>query len=110
MPHKVDKLLLDIVLSCEETMGFCHNKNFIDFKSNRLLQLAIERQFEIMGEALYRLEKIDESKLAQRIPDYRKIIGLRNIIAHGYDIVDASALWDFVINKVPSLKEMAERY
>lgn len=110
MPHKVEKLLLDIVLSCEETLVFCRNKSFVDFKSDRLLQLAIERQFEIMGEALYRLEKIDESNLAQRIPDYRKIIGLRNIIAHGYDIVDDSALWDFVINKVPSLKMLAERY
>ena len=89
---------------------FCRNKKFEDFKADRLLQLAIERQFEIMGEALYRLEKIDESNLVMRIPEYRKIIGLRNIIAHGYDIVDDSALWDFVINKVPSLKILAERY
>ena len=110
MPHKVEKLLLDVVLACEETTGFCHNKTFADFKADRLLQLAIERQFEIMGEALYWLEKIDESNLALRIPEYLKIIGLRNIIAHGYNIVDDSALWDFVVNKVPNLKLLAERY
>lgn len=110
MPHKVDKLLLDIILACDETLGFCRDKTFDEFKNDRLLQLAIERQFEIIGEALYRMEKVDESNLVIRIPEYRKIIGLRNIIAHGYDVVDDDALWDLVINKVPNLKEMAERY
>jgi len=110
MPHRVDKLLLDIILACEEAMGVCINKSFSDFKSDRILQLAIERQFEIIGEALYRLEKVDESNLSGRIPEYRKMIGLRNIIAHGYDVVDDDALWDIVVNKLPKLKELAERY
>ena len=58
-----------------------------------------------MGEALYRLERIDLENLHVKIPDYRKIIGLRNILAHGYDIVDNAALWDFVVTKVPDLKK-----
>jgi uncharacterized protein with HEPN domain len=47
-----------------------------------MLQLAIEREFEIIGEALHRLSKIEEGKLAGKKPEYRKIIDFRNIIAH----------------------------
>ncbi len=66
--------------------------------------------FEIIGEALYRLEKVDETALNLKIPEYRKIIGLRNIIAHGYDIVDDKALWDFVQNRIPELKQQVDNY
>jgi hypothetical protein len=45
MPHKVEKLLLDIELACDETAGFCAGKNWVDFSRDRLLQLAVERQF-----------------------------------------------------------------
>ncbi|MCC5914987.1 MAG: DUF86 domain-containing protein [Balneolaceae bacterium] len=69
------------------------------------MQLAIEREFEIIGEALYRLEKVEPDKLADRIPEYRKIIDFRNILAHGYDIIDEAVVWDFVQNKVPKLLE-----
>ena len=110
MPHKVEKLLLDIVLACDETTEFCRDKTLENFSQDRLLQSAGERQFEIMGEALYRLERIDLENLHVKIPDYRKIIGLRNILAHGYDIVDNAALWDFVVTKVPDLKKKAEAY
>jgi uncharacterized protein with HEPN domain len=110
MPHRIDKLLVDIALACDETLSFCGDKAFDDFTRDRLLQLALERQFEIIGEALYRLERVDEANLVLKIPEYRKIIGLRNIIAHGYDLVDDAALWDFAVNKIPELKVMVNRY
>lgn len=75
-----------------------------------MLQLAIEREFEIIGEALYRLAAIEEEVLAIKIPEYRKIIDFRNIIAHGYDIIDEAALWDFAVNRVPELVEKIENY
>ena len=110
MPHKVEKLLLDIELACDETAGFCAGKNWVDFSRDRLLQLAVERQFEIIGEEMHRLEKIDPENLGAKTPDYRKIIGLRNIIAHGYDVVDAAALWDFVQTKMPPLNRKVQDY
>jgi len=60
-----------------------------------MLQLAIERKFEIIGEALCRLERIEEETLSRKIPEYRKIIDFRNIIVHGCDIIDEAAMWDF---------------
>jgi len=110
MLHKTRKLLLDISLSCRELSDFIEGKSFEDFQNNRMLQLAIEREFEIIGEALYRLAAIEEEVLAIKIPEYRKIIDFRNIIAHGYDIIDEAALWDFAVNRVPELVEKIENY
>jgi len=110
MPHRIRKLLLDITLSCEEISRFIEGKDFEAFTASRLLQLALEREFEIIGEALSRLERIDPDNLAKKIPEYRRVIGLRNIIAHGYDVIDDAALWDFAINRVPELLLKAEAY
>ncbi|MDZ7693823.1 MAG: HepT-like ribonuclease domain-containing protein [Balneolaceae bacterium] len=75
-----------------------------------MLQLAIKREFEIIGEALHRLSRIEESALSVKIPEYRKIIDFRNIIAHGYDIIDEAAMWDFAVNRVPELLDKVEDY
>lgn len=110
MPHKARKLIVDISLSCKEILEFTIGKTYKDFESDRLLQLAIEREFEIIGEALSRLEKVEIEKLEDNIPEYRKIIGFRNIIAHGYDIIDLEAMWDFVKNRLPELLDKVENY
>lgn len=103
MPHSIEKLLIDIRIACEETQGFCAGKSFETLLEDRMLQLALEREFEIIGEALVRLERLDEATLSQRIPEYRKIIGFRNLVAHGYDTIDDAALWDLAQNHVPEL-------
>lgn len=92
MPHKSSKLLLDISLSCEEISDFIDGKSFEDYQENRMLQLAIEREFEIIEEALHRISRIEEETLAKKIPEYRKIIDIRNIITHGYDVIDDAAM------------------
>jgi uncharacterized protein with HEPN domain len=57
-------------------------KSFADFDSDLLLRFAVERQFEILGEALNRLARLDAT-LAARIPDLRHIVAFRNILIHG---------------------------
>ncbi len=69
MPHNIRKLVLDIHLCCEEIRSFVSGKNYDDFLADRILQLAIERQFEIIGEAFNRLEKIDAENLFAKIPE-----------------------------------------
>lgn len=110
MPHSVRKLLLDITICCDEISAFTEGLTFAEFRENRVLQLAIEREFEIIVEALRRLEKIDPDNLGHQIPEYRKIIGFRNILAHGYDITDEAIIWDFVKNKVPVLIAQVKSY
>ena len=110
MPHRIKKLLTDISLSIEEVEEFCQAKSFEDFEADRLLQVAIERELEIIGEALNRLYRIDKENIENRISEYRNIVGLRNIIAHGYDIVDVAVIWDVVRNYIPVLKREIKDY
>lgn len=110
MPHRIEKLLLDLRISCEEIIDFTSGKSFEEYIDNRVLQLAIEREFEIIGEALNRLEKIDLENLNRKIPEYQKIVGFRNLLAHGYDQIDDQALWDFVKNRVPELLQKIHKY
>ncbi len=51
-PHNSSKLLFDVSISCEEIIGFIEGKTFEDFQKDRMLQLALEREFEIIGKAL----------------------------------------------------------
>jgi uncharacterized protein with HEPN domain len=68
-----------------------------------MLRAAVERQFEIIGEALNQLSRVDGA-LAGRISDYRRIIAFRNILIHGYAEIDDQLVWDIVETQMPVLK------
>jgi uncharacterized protein with HEPN domain len=103
MPHEPAKLYEGVLRAVEEVETFCHGKTFDDFRQDRGLQLIIERVLEIIGEALARLRR-DHPDLAEGIRDMHKIIGLRNVLAHGYDVLEHEIPWDIVGNKIPTLK------
>jgi len=67
-----------------------------------MLRAAVERQFEIIGEALRRLER-DAPSVFLSITDGRKIIDFRNLIAHGYDVLDNHNVWQIAKNNLPTL-------
>ena len=69
-----------------------------------MLRAAVERQFEIVGEAMARLARIDET-VAARISGYRRIIAFRNVLIHGYADVDDRLVWDVVERSLPTLVE-----
>ncbi len=73
-----------------------------------MFRSAVERQFEIVGEALNQLSKID-SDLASQIPDLREIIGFRNILIHGYATINLDRVWQAVIEDLPKLRSALER-
>ena len=64
----------------------------------------MERQFEIIGEALNRLDRSDPDT-AGKIGNKRRIIGFRNILSHGYDVVEHTVVWDIVVQNIPPLLE-----
>lgn len=82
---------------------FIKGMNATSYADNDLVRSAVERQFEIIGEALNRLSKIAPD-LAREIPSLREIIGFRNILIHGYASVDHGRVWQIAINLVPELK------
>ena len=62
---------------------------------DKVLRLAVERCFEIMGEALRRLDERDHDTAA-KITDFKRIIGFRNVLIHGYSLVNHERVWDIV--------------
>jgi uncharacterized protein with HEPN domain len=107
MQHDPAKLREDILRAIQEIEDFCRDKTLHDFQDDRGLQLIVERELEIIGEALSRLRR-DHPDLADQIHDADKIIGMRNVLAHGYDILEHEILWDVVENKIAALKRDAE--
>lgn len=102
MDDLIKKYLVDMLNSINSIEDFLGIKKYYEhYKSNRQLKRAIERELEIIGEALNKAMKIDP-KL--EIKNGRKIIQIRNIIAHAYDSVDDEIIWSIIINHLPKLK------
>jgi uncharacterized protein with HEPN domain len=79
------------------------DKGFADFDRDVVLRSAVERQFEIVGEALSQLARVDPA-MAGRIPELRSIIAFRNILIHGYAIIDRARVWRIVQDDLPRLR------
>ena len=101
------KLLEDIRQAIELILQFAAGRTIHDYSENALLRSGIERQFEIIGEAINRLTKLD-APTASQISQRRRIIDFRNILIHGYDLVDTNVAWDVVQNDLPSLLREVE--
>ena len=94
--------------ACEAIAGFCAGKTREDYLSDALLRSAVERQFEIIGEALNRAAQLDETVEAG-VPELRRIVGMRNRIIHGYDSVDDELIWSIVADNLPPLRAILAR-
>jgi uncharacterized protein with HEPN domain len=81
---------------------FTAGRDFDDYLADEMLRAAVEREFEIIGEALTQLAKLDR-ELASRITEHRSIIAFRNILIHGYASVNHRLVWGVVETKLPIL-------
>ena len=102
------KHLEDIRLAIEELEEFFKDfpRRFDLFEKNNLLKRAVERQTEIMGEAMVRIRKHNPDFI---IPNSKDVIATRNRIIHAYDSVQPDFLWGLVIRHIPELKKDIER-
>lgn len=102
MKYEVEKYLYDIRNATGLLRDFTSGRSFVDYQNNAMLRAAVERQFEIVGEAVSQLAKVDEES-ASRITGYQRIIAFRNVLIHGYADVDDRLVWGVVINDLPAL-------
>lgn len=75
-----------------------------------MLSSAVERQFEILGEAVKRVRDKDEEFLETAITGWRGAISFRNILAHGYDHLDDEIIWGIVEGDLPILIESIQKH
>lgn len=108
MRHEVEKYLYDIRNAASLLRDFTRGRSFEDYQSNVMLRAAVERQFEIVGEAVSQLAKIDE-ETASKITEYQRIIAFRNVLIHGYADVDDQIVWGVVTKDLPKLARDIEK-
>lgn len=98
-------LLWDAREAADAIGAMTAGRTFADFDGDIVLRSAVERQFEIVGEALAQLSRLDP-RLAERIPDYREIVAFRNILIHGYAVIDRARVWRVVEHDLPRLRSV----
>lgn len=107
MNRDTRKLLLDALDASQSIQRHCAGCTLQQYTADRWFRRAVEREFEIIGEALHRLSRTD-SATAMRISALRRIVDFRNRIIHGYDTVDDTVVWGVVEKDLPVLKTELE--
>ncbi len=102
MRLEIKKYLYDIQYAIGLLREFTGDKKFADYERDTMMRSAVERQFEIIGEAMAQLAKLDPA-LASRISNYQRIISFRNVLIHGYADVDNRLVWDVIKTNLPTL-------
>ena len=108
MDEYIKKHLVDILNATIEVESFFADapKLFQNFQNDMLRQRAVERNVEIMGEAINRILKVDPTI---ELPNAKAIVNTRNRVIHGYDSVTTEFLWSLIIKHIPALKKDIEK-
>ncbi len=106
MKLEIRKFLYDIKESIESIENFLGDKrDFNIYIADKMLRRAVEREFEIIGEAMNRIEKYD---FTIDISSKKQIINMRNRVIHGYDKIDNEIIWGTIVRHLPKLKQEIE--
>ena len=105
MDERILKWLFDIRIAIEEVNGYFENeeKDFFKYRQNIMLKRAVERDLEIIGEAINRIITRDQS-YNDKISNTKAIIGLRNQVIHAYDNISDENIWSILTTHLPKLK------
>lgn len=104
MPRDARAYLWDARRAADHIATFVQGRSRDDYLADAMLRAAVERQFEIIGEALNNLARAAPD-LAGRIPETAGAVALRNILIHGYARVDNGIVWRTVHENLPALRE-----
>ena len=110
MEVEIQKWLFDAHQASQAIRGFLNEKDYEDYCQDLMLSSAVERQFEILGEALKRIRDKDEKFLETSIIGWRGAISFRNILAHGYDHLDDEIIWGIIEDDLPVLIGSIEKH
>jgi uncharacterized protein with HEPN domain len=100
--------LADVRAFAEDIDRFLSGRTLNDFVEDSMLRAAVERKLQNIGEALVQLSRVSAA-LAQQVPRHRELIGMRNVLVHGYSGLNTEELWEAIRQNLPSLLEAAQR-
>lgn len=105
MDERILKWLYDIKMSIDEIDNFFmeEEKDFFKYRNNIMLKRAVERNFEIIGEAVNRIITRD-NLFTEKISNAKAIISLRNQVIHAYDNISDENIWSILTNHLSKLK------
>lgn len=103
MDKYIKTCLSDVLLSIQEIESYFEGqpKIFAEYRKDGRTRRAVERNIEIIGEAVNRILKFDPEFQLQNA---RNIVGTRNRIIHSYDAISDELIWSIIINHLPLLK------
>jgi uncharacterized protein with HEPN domain len=101
MRRRILKLLEDMREAGRSIRAYTANRTEDQYLADKQLRRSVEREFEIIGEALRRL-KTEDSALFGRISHSQRILDFRNVLAHGYDAVSDNQVWLIVTEFLPA--------
>ncbi|MFH1476983.1 MAG: HepT-like ribonuclease domain-containing protein [Verrucomicrobiota bacterium] len=109
MKNEILAHLHDIAHAGRAVKEFLLKRTFEEYSANELLRSAVERKFEVIGEALNRIRD-DEPEILYQIRNYRDIVSFRNILVHGYDTIDDRIVWNIIETDLDNLIEDVEKF
>lgn len=101
------KLVWDAKAAADRIARFTAGRSFADYLADEILRSAVERQFEIIGEAATSLRR-RAPEVAEAIPDLNRIIAFRNVLIHEYATVDDRLVWGIVEGRLNGLRAALE--
>ena len=104
MERDARSFLWDARESADAIARFIAGRTVDQYVADEMLRAAVERHFEIVGEALNRLSQIDPA-IATRVPDIRNAIAFRNLLVHGYASIDDRIVWRTATEDLPRMRE-----
>ena len=107
MRPEVPKWLEDIRDAATYILSATKGKTMEAFATDRTLRQAVERSFEVIGEAMNRISRVDPPT-AEKLSGRQQIIGFRNVLIHGYDHIDVEIIWRIIQNRLPKLLHEVE--
>lgn len=100
--------LWDVRDAADAILDFVAGIDLNIYAETKMMHSAVERKFEIIGEALSQLSKTDPA-LAERIPGLAGIVAFRNLLIHGYAVVEHPRVWRIVQESLPAIRATAAK-
>ncbi len=95
--------LYDMLRAADAVEQFITGRTYQEYAEDLMLRSAVERQFEILGEAMARALRI-EPALDERLVQSHGVVDFRNVIAHDYDMLSHATVWDIATRYLPPLR------